>query len=552
MSLINKLSDRKIIAVIIGFGIVGLLAAGGVAQTDLIDGVTDAVGIGDSDDENDKVFDAVPERSNSVAMLDPVGLADDAVTEDVGNYVLTEELDRTNQSYSNLINQYFSSVDKSIEERLQDGNIDATLEVRDLGKVVVFSDVNSSRIEELTGNSQFESLGQETSTRTNEDLSAEEFSEIYSGVVFELDADKSEVESIYQGIQEEVDKQDTEEVTLGRSSYKDRTIYTASNENISVSFATIDSDNGYHSIGRTEVVKDTIDTYIGDMESVDTEVGENTYLSVRTSDIEAELDASQFEQLKKDATVTDIYMSYSTNGQDTAILTAEVSLQDAQNAVNYENTLQNILSKQEDRNTIIKDIDLSTEETTIILEYKQTAEEIEQGITNPLKSLSGQFGATPDSASSTVSESRNRERSSTEDSQPSVLFSQEVENSESQTYNVTATVEDLGEADFLLARTVGEAGNNFPDIKESDGPLYGLYPNQSIVSYMSEQPNELERVPSDASETRTNFVESSEQGAILVSQGDEIVVTGLNSSDRIQVAAIQNRSIFEVETYRVY
>lgn len=550
MSLTDKLSDRKMIAVVIGVGAVGLLAAGGAAQTGLLDGVTDAVGIGNSDGDNNEVFDAVPKRSNSVGMLHPVGLADDPVTEDVANSVLKKEVDRTNQSYSTLVNQYFSSVDKSIEETLNEENINATLEVRDLGKVVVFSDVNSSRIEDLTGNSQFESLNQETSTRTNEDLATEEFSEIYSGVVFELDADKSEVESIYQGIQEEVDEQDTEEVTLEQSSYKDRTIYTASNENISVSFATIDSDNGYHSIGRTEVVKDTIDTYIGDMESVDTEVGENTYLSVQTSDIEAELDASQFEQLKKDATITGIYMSYSTNGQDTATLTAEVSLQDAQNAVDYENTLQNILSKQEDKNTIIKDIDLSTEETTIILEYEQTAEEIEQGISNPLKSLGEQFGATPDSASGEVSPPSNRESSTTEESPSSVLFDQEVENSETKTYNVTVTMRRIADADFVTVKTLDNQGNDFPDITESDGPVYGSYPNQSIISYMSEQPNELKSVPSDAGETE--FVETAEEGAILVSQGDEVVVTGLNSSDNIQVMGVRNDERFYIETYRVY
>lgn len=108
----------------------------------------------------------------------------------------------------------------------------------------------------------------------------------------------------------------------------------------------------------------------------------------------------------------------------------------------------------------------------------------------------------------------------------------------------------IADADFVTVKTLDNQGNDFPDITESDGPVYGSYPNQSIISYMSDQPNELKSVPSDAGETE--FVETAEEGAILVSQGDEVVVTGLNSSDNIQVMGVRNDERFYIETYRVY
>lgn len=545
MSSTDNLSKGKIIGVVLAVSLLGLLAVGGAAQTGLLDGVTDAVGIGDDSENIDgSVFDAVPERSNSVAMLDPVGLADDPVTENVGNYVLTEELDRTDETYNDLINEYYSEVDTSIEETLQEENINATLEVRDIGKVVVFSDVNSSRIEDLTGGSQLGSLSQTPAT-TNEDVTPEEFSDIYSGVIFELDANESEVENIYQRLQEEVDaEENTENVTLEQSNYKDRTIYTASNETISVSFATIDSDNGYHSVGRTEVVEDTIDTYIGNIESVDTDVGENTYLSVRASDIEEDLDASEFEQLNENATVTDVFISYSTDGQDTAILNAEISLQDIQNAIDYKGTLQNALSEQEDNNTLVESVNVDSEGTTITLEYNATTEEIETGINDTLESFGGLLTGAADSQADLESEPEIGQRPQTE-----VVFSQEVDSFENQTYNVTTTVARLDQADFVIVNTLGDAGNDFPDVTESESSVYGTYPSQSIVSYMSESPYEREDIPSDASETEV--VDTPEEGAILISQGDEVVVTNINSSERVQVFASQNGRISLVDSYSV-
>lgn len=122
-----------------------------------------------------------------------------------------------------------------------------------------------------------------------------------------------------------------------------------------------------------------------------------------------------------------------------------------------------------------------------------------------------------------------------EEPQATVTFSQEVDEFANKTYNITVTVSNMDNADYLVVTPVGTAGNSFPSTAGgTGGPKFGdAKSDESIITYAGPLPTDVELAPPSANATES--VNSDDRGAVLVSPGDQVVVTGLNASEQVQV-----------------
>jgi flagellin-like protein len=122
-----------------------------------------------------------------------------------------------------------------------------------------------------------------------------------------------------------------------------------------------------------------------------------------------------------------------------------------------------------------------------------------------------------------------------EEPRATVTFNQEVDHFGNQTYNITVTVSNMDNADYLVVTPVGTAGNNFVDITASGntGPTYGDGDTNSIVTYAGPNASEVDVAPNNANQTES--VNGADRGAVLVSPGDQVVVTGLKATEQVQV-----------------
>lgn len=359
-------SRAKIGLVILLAGVTLTAGYGLAAYTGLVDDPTGIFGADQDQHDHDDIYTAVPEQSNVVALADPVGFLTDPVTRDVGNYIIQEELG-LNQSYSRLT--------ENLSQDLSGPQTDANISATDLGKVVVFGEVSDS-----VGYSQGEDLnvsaGQSQQTLTN-------ISEQYVGVVFELRATESELDALY-GLSQNATGDQT---TVTKHSYKGHTIYTANSTTAavdSVSFGVLSLEDGLHVAGREEVVEDSIDAYEGDAGHVSHELlpesGENTYLSVGTSNIDDNL-------TEENPTPKSIVASYSTDGDDTAILSARINFDSVADATQYSDDVLEGALNQREGTPFLEDVDIEVLDSAVTLTYEASTDQINSSINDTAQAL---------------------------------------------------------------------------------------------------------------------------------------------------------------------
>lgn len=125
-----------------------------------------------------------------------------------------------------------------------------------------------------------------------------------------------------------------------------------------------------------------------------------------------------------------------------------------------------------------------------------------------------------------------------------VTFDQEIDNFADQEYNITATVSNMGNTDYLVIGTVGNAGDDFFDGNSTtlddtamNAPQFGTYEQgtdeNSVTVYSGVYPTDVDQAPNHAGQSES--LPSATDGAVLVSAGDQVTVTGLNDTEQVQV-----------------
>lgn len=148
-----------------------------------------------------------------------------------------------------------------------------------------------------------------------------------------------------------------------------------------------------------------------------------------------------------------------------------------------------------------------------------------------------------------------------------VTFDQSVSDFGGQTYNVSVTVTNMGNTDYIVVGTVGTAGNPFhngnasmmaggTEITDmngvnSMGAQFGSYDadDESEVIYSGVLPTEVPEAPNHAGDAES--IPEAQNGSVVVSAGDQTIVTDLNETEQVQVfGGIEGREA-QVDSYTV-
>lgn len=111
-----------------------------------------------------------------------------------------------------------------------------------------------------------------------------------------------------------------------------------------------------------------------------------------------------------------------------------------------------------------------------------------------------------------------------EDADATLTFDQSIDNFTEQEYNVTVSVSDMGNSDYLIVGTVGSAGDPINSSPSGDS---------SNVQWSGVTPDNTDNAPNNAGGSQS--VGSNADGAVMVSSGDVVTVSGLSGSDTVQV-----------------
>lgn len=386
-------SNRKILLIGLLVVIAGVGSYGAAASIGVIDDPTGIFSDDGGNGEEKSIYDAIPERSNTVVLADPIGFAEDPVTIEVGNYVATEELE-LNKTYQQFLNDSYEDFNENATQSLSDGNISADVEVRDFGRVVLFGDFNESELDSVTGSqdSGFTPSGQPN------------FTEQYAGVLLEFETNETELDEFYNVARN--DSSRLENVSFTKRTYNNHIVYTVNTvedgENISLSLGVLSFQDNVHVFGKTQTVEDSIDSYEGDNPRVSDEIlpsrGENTYFSFGSSNLNATVGESNSNITN--ATVESAVFSYSTDNDDTIIVSGAVTFQNFSNAIEYQQEANNNLLNASDNLSFAENINVSLDGETVRFEYNATTEEIKTAINDTVSALENNplFGGGTDSS----------------------------------------------------------------------------------------------------------------------------------------------------------
>lgn len=113
-----------------------------------------------------------------------------------------------------------------------------------------------------------------------------------------------------------------------------------------------------------------------------------------------------------------------------------------------------------------------------------------------------------------------------EDADATLTFDQSIDNFTAQEYNVTVSVSDMGNSDYLVVGTVGSAGDPINSSPSASG-------DSSNVQWSGVTPDNTDNAPNNAGGSQS--VGSDADGAVMVSSGDVVTVSGLSGTDTVQV-----------------
>lgn len=375
-----KIEKTRVLLIV--FVLVAIIGSYGVAAE--IGVIEDPIGVfGDNENsqENRTIYDAIPAQSNTVVLLDPVGFTEDPVTKDVGNYLITEELGM-NKTYEETINETFEELNQNISKPLDETGAEADIEVREFGKLVAFGNYSESE------------LGADTLQNPSPEQLEPRLNEQYAGAVIELDVSEDELDELFEVAKNQSNSAvENNNATLEKTTYNGHTIYTvAGNENgeyVSVSLGVLSIEEGLHTFGRTDIVKDSIDAYEGEIERVSDDVipphDDNTYFSAGSSGLNSTIGGER--DGLTNATVNSFLASYSTDGQDEAHLRIEVTFRSLSNAIKYNQDVQDTLSAPSDDLSFTEDINVSLDNETVIISYRAKSNDIEDSINDTISTF---------------------------------------------------------------------------------------------------------------------------------------------------------------------
>lgn len=105
-----------------------------------------------------------------------------------------------------------------------------------------------------------------------------------------------------------------------------------------------------------------------------------------------------------------------------------------------------------------------------------------------------------------------------EDADATLTIDQSVDDFGTPSYNVTVTVSDMQNSDYLVVGTVGDAGDAIDD---------------DNVIHSGTSPGDRSNAPSSASNAQS--VSDNDDGGVMVSSGDQVVVENIEGGETVQV-----------------
>jgi hypothetical protein len=382
---------RKILSVLL---IITMVALAGCVGP--IEDPTGLLG-SDNDASGEEPIDAIPSEANFVAQFDPIGLVEDPTTKEIGNYA-SQELGMQNESFDSQINQSFDSANQQLERFLQDENLSVELSPDDFGDIIVFGD--TEQIDQSVAGSGVNPVSMTGSDQTDgetlQQTPESNLNDQYAGVILELDLSESELTELFNAASDQIPSDAQGNFT--QSEYNGFPMYTFESEGQEGALIMI--DEGLHVLGPTSVAKDAADTYAGDSEPVSSDIvpntTDNTYFSLGTSDVNETLTgvSEQVENIEQDPSVESILVTYSTDGDDTIQLNADLTLNSSQAPfqmqVEIEDQLEQFRSEDGEQVppqfTFVEPVagtdnfDVSSEQNTLSVSYEATTDEIKEFI----------------------------------------------------------------------------------------------------------------------------------------------------------------------------
>lgn len=361
-----------------------------------IDDPTGLLGGDDNDVSGEEPTDAVPSEANFVAQFDPVGLVEDPTTEEIGNYV-SQEFAPTNQSFDNQVNQSFEDVNEQLETFLQEENLSVELSPDDFGQVVLFGDTEQLDQSAGAGAVPMTAAGaDESESQTLQQSPETDLNDQYAGVILELDLSEEDLTELFNAASDQVPADADANLTQGE--YNNLPMYTFESEGQEASLIIL--DEGLHVLGPTDVAQDAADTYVGDSEGVSQDIvpnsTENTYFSLGTSDVNETLTgvSDQVENIDEDPQLESVLLTYSTNGDDTIELDADLTLDSGTAPFQMELEIEDQLeqfraengSQQNPQFGFVEPVagednfDVSSDGDTLTVSYQATTDEIKEFI----------------------------------------------------------------------------------------------------------------------------------------------------------------------------
>lgn len=445
----DSVTNKKVLSVVLVIALVSL--AGCV-------GPVGEFGILGEDNNSEQVdpVDAVPQESNFVMKVDPVGFAEDPTTRDIGNYVLSN-FTQTNQSFESQLNSSFEDFNNQVQAGLDKEDVDVQLQIQDLGDIILFGDTEQLQ----PTSSGLESIQPSATTLQQQPTPpTENISNQYFGMILEVDLTESEITELFNATGNTATSS-----TFEQKQYKGKTIFTVESNGESASLAVLGT--GVHALGPTSVVEDTIDTYVGDSESANESIipkdGVNTYLSVGSSDISQNLTgvSEEVESIDEDPSVESVLVTYSTNGDDTANISTDLTMDSTRAAFQLQLEAQSRISEiqggSENQTSELEfiepvlskdNINIGSDEATLKLDYKVTTDELKEFIDGLQDSPIGSTPTQPDETSP----------DSPVPNTPQISLSTQVENSTSNNATVRIDVDENENVDRL--RVTEQLGNN--------------------------------------------------------------------------------------------
>lgn len=469
----NSVGKNKVLSLVLVVVLVSL--AGCIGPVDDITGI---LGSDDNVDGEDPI-DAVPQESNFVMKVDPIGFAEDPTTREIGNYALSN-FSQTNQSFSSQLNSSFEQFNNQIQEDLADEDVDVELRAQDLGEVVFFGDTEQLQTEGsgLQGVQSGPTTLQQQPPNPTQNISNQ-----YFGVVVELNLTESELTELFNATE---GSDNATDATFQQEQYNGRPVFTVEEDGQSVSLAILET--GVHTFGPTDVVEDAVDTYVGDAEGVNESIvpedGDNTYLSVGSTDVNQNLTgvSDQIDALDEDPSVESVLFTYSTNGDDTIELSSDLTLDSTQAAFQLQlegqdgvEQIQEAPENQTGQFGLVEpvlsedNINIGSDGATLKVDYEVTTSELKDFIDELQES---QLGSTPTQPDQPVV------------STPQISLSTEVTGADSDNPTVQITVDENENVQEL--RVSEQLGNNtrtFDDPQVGDVYEFEASPQSNVEIY---------------------------------------------------------------------